>query len=54
METLYLENAVCAFTRKTCEEAALGIGLSFTKDLRYMFMGTFTMYFCCPMRDRKE
>jgi hypothetical protein len=35
MESLYLENAVCVFTRKSCEEAALGIGLSFTKDLRY-------------------
>ena len=37
MESLYLENAVCVFTRKSCEEAALGIGLSFTKDLRYMY-----------------
>ena len=35
MESLYLENAVCVFTRKSCEEAALGIGISFTKDLRY-------------------
>ena len=35
MESVYLENAVCVFTRKSCEEAALGIGISFTKDLRY-------------------
>ena len=26
---------MCVFTRKSCEEAALGIGLSFFKDLRY-------------------
>ena len=38
VESLYLENAVCAFTRKSCEEAALGIGLSFTKDLRYVYV----------------
>ena len=37
MESLYLENAVCAFTRKSCEEAALGMGLSFNKDLRYAY-----------------
>ena len=35
MESVYLENAVCVFSRKSCEEAALGIGISFTKDLRY-------------------
>ena len=34
MESLQLEGAVCAFTRKSCEEAALGLGISFTKDLR--------------------
>ena len=34
MESLQLEGAVCAFTRKSCEEAALGVGISFTKDLR--------------------
>ena len=36
VESLYLESAVCAFTRKSYEEAALGVGLSFTKDLRYV------------------
>ena len=34
MESVYLENAVCAFTRKNYEEAALGMGISFNKDLR--------------------
>ena len=38
MESVYLENAVCVFTRKSCEEAALGMGISFTKDLRYTHM----------------
>ena len=31
---LYLENAVCFFSLKTFEEAALGIGINFTKDAR--------------------
>ena len=40
MESFYLENAVCVFTRKSCEEAALGMGLNFTKDLRYEVLST--------------
>ena len=34
LESIYLEDAVCALTRKSNEEAALGMGISFNKDLR--------------------
>ena len=37
---LYLEHAVCFFSLKTFEEAALGIGINFTKDARWVYSDT--------------